>query len=49
MYHRCPRSAQHLRSLALYCKQQLKAPLRQTLQARLPGCLSNVTQDESIC
>lgn len=24
-------------------------PLCQALQARLPGCLSNVTQDESIC
>lgn len=24
-------------------------PLRQALQARLPGCISNVTQDESIC
>lgn len=26
-----------------------KEPLRQALQARLSGCLSNVTQDESIC
>lgn len=50
MYRCCPHTAQRPTDFLCHTvSNSWKEPLRQTLQVRLPGCLSNVNQDESIC